>query len=272
MGGAESFSARTEGVGRMVAENHGNYRVQQACGSPEHIKTSTTQQVEVGNDYVGFKLREFLRGCGGFGGSDNLMRSLPVDRVLNQCAKPRIVLEQEYPHYLMLLQGIDFGNQPRQKEAVGVCPTRRSALLYDAVLDGVQGEVGIGLEVHLFKDAGAIGADGFDAEIMLGGDGGDGLAGTDHFEDKELAIGESFMRFPAAGFDRHGEQLGEVRREVFPASVNVADSVDKDAGGAFLVDVAGGTGTNCADADLLFGELRKDQDRKLRVLAFEFMK
>ena len=66
--------------------------------------------------------------------------------------------------------------------------------VYEAVLDGVVGEFGVVGHVHFTEDAGAVSADGGDAEGEFFGDLADLLAGGDHSEDEKLAVGEPFVR------------------------------------------------------------------------------
>ena len=66
--------------------------------------------------------------------------------------------------------------------------------VYETVLDGVVGEFGVVRHVHLAEDAGAVSADGGDAEREFFGDLAYLFAGGNHAKDEKLAVGEPFVR------------------------------------------------------------------------------
>src|SRR5690349_24460639 len=80
--------------------------------------------------------------------------------------------------------------------SAGAPPPRHSvaALLDEAVLEGVVGEVAVGLELHLLHHPGPVGAHGLHAERHAVGHVADRLALGESQEDLELALGELLVR------------------------------------------------------------------------------
>src|SRR3989304_10329370 len=78
-------------------------------------------------------------------------------------------------------------------------------LLDEAVAEGVLDELGIALEAHLFKEAGAMGADRLHTDAEVLGDPCEASAGDDHGHDLKLPVGEGLV----SGVGGFGPGLGE---------------------------------------------------------------
>src|SRR5262245_38831467 len=88
-------------------------------------------------------------------------------------------------------------------------PLPKMLLIGEVMLNGVASQFDVGGETHFFRNARAVGGNGLLAERQFRGDFLDGLAGRDHAQDLELAVGKAFVRIAsrAAGYSG-GKFLG----------------------------------------------------------------
>ena len=68
-------------------------------------------------------------------------------------------------------------------------------LFYEAIADGVVGQLGVGPHVHLVEDAATISADGLVAERQVQCNFFDSLPRSDRAQHFEFTIREAFMRY-----------------------------------------------------------------------------
>src|SRR5437899_10907643 len=106
----------------------------------------------------------------------------------------------------------------RRRKSTALDQLRRKAML-----KGIPGELDIGSETELGRNASTIGRDGLVAKSQLGRDFFDGLARGNETQHFHLAIGKSFVRitldFPVKARDKFfGEEGSDVfsAREGFP--------------------------------------------------------
>ena len=100
-------------------------------------------------------------------------------------------------------------------------------LIHKLILDGVVDQFGIVLHVHFFKNARAVGADGFDAQRELIGDFGNGFAGRQQAQNLIFSVRQRFMgHFFKAGIQLESHLLGNGRADIFAAPEDLANRID----------------------------------------------
>src|SRR5258708_6810292 len=93
---------------------------------------------------------------------------------------------------------------------------RHSCSVYQALLNGITCQLGVGAHVHLLEHAGAIGADGFYTERKLLRDLRDGPARGDAAHHLKLAVRQTLMRIALFfRLERIGERFSETSANVF---------------------------------------------------------
>jgi hypothetical protein len=92
-------------------------------------------------------------------------------------------------------------------------------LLCETMVDGVAHQFGVVMQVHLFQDAAAVGADGLHAQGQSVGDLRNGLGRREQQEYLVFAVRQGLMRkFIFVSAELVGEHLGHRRADVFLAA------------------------------------------------------
>ena len=73
-------------------------------------------------------------------------------------------------------------------------PTKPSLFLNQMILDRIMRQFRVMPQLHLLQQARPIHADGLDRQSQFEGDIADSLAGSDHGQGLELAIGQGFVQ------------------------------------------------------------------------------
>src|SRR5688572_5043867 len=139
---------------------------------------------------------------------------------------------------------------------------RAPGLLDETIAERIGSDVRIGLEIHLFQYAAAIGAHRLHAEAQLACDLRDRAAGGELAEDLELALGQLQVDrlAVAAAVDLRDQQFRHRRADVAPACQDGVHGVGKFLRRALLAQVAVGPHSQHVDRVLAFGVTGKDQD------------
>jgi len=115
--------------------------------------------------------------------------------------------------------------------------------LDDVVADGVEDELGEGVEIEFEHDVGAVGFGGVDADVEEIGDFLVGLAFGEELEDFAFARGEARARgFGVVGGVGGDGGVRDPGGEKWLVLAESLDGVEKDAVGFVLEDVAAGAG------------------------------
>ena len=145
-------------------------------------------------------------------------------------------------------------------------------LFDELVLHGVVHEFGVVFHAHLFKDAGAVGADGFDAEGEFAGDFADHFSGSNQAQHLKFTIGKSFLGsfLVFAAGEIGGKFFSQGITDVTATGEDFANRPDQLFGSAFLGHVTGSAPFENADSELIFGMHAQDENRKFRFGLFDF--